>query len=154
LSHLTRPCQKLKLFGLSDMALFLLDSNACIDAMRDPTGPVAGQMAVYKKQSHVIVTSTIVQFELELGVRMSARPQAGANRLEQFFVDGVDVLEFDGEAAKAAAVLFRTVQLRSRTLQAYDLLIAGHAIAIGATLVTGDARLAEAVTEVEVVNWR
>jgi predicted nucleic acid-binding protein len=39
-------------------------------------------------------------------------------------------------------------------LSAYDGLIAGHAIALGATLVTADAKLTQAVSEIEVVSWR
>jgi tRNA(fMet)-specific endonuclease VapC len=136
------------------MAVYLLDSNVCIDVLRDPFGSVAQNMASYLGRGDKIVTSRIVQYELELGARCSNRPDEGLAHVSRILSDGILVLDFDAAATQAVAKLSSQLRAKGISLQAYDVLIAGHAIGIGATLVTADARLAEAVGEVEVVSWR
>jgi tRNA(fMet)-specific endonuclease VapC len=136
------------------MTIYLLDSNVCIDALRDPFGRVALNISGHIGNGDKIVTSRIVQYELEVGARSSAKPSDGLANIARLLADGISVLAFDGPAAQAAAKLTRDTQMKGFSLQAFDSLIAGHAIALGATLVTADAKLTEAVSEIEVVNWR
>jgi tRNA(fMet)-specific endonuclease VapC len=150
----TRLCQLLSLFGLDNMAIYLLDSNACIDVLRDPFGSVAKTLSYHIGMGDKIVTSRIVQYELELGARSSNRPDEGLANVNRLLSDGIIVLDFDGPATQAAAKLTSNLQGKGFNLQAYDALIAGHAIAFGAILITSDVRLAAAVGEIEVVSWR
>jgi tRNA(fMet)-specific endonuclease VapC len=136
------------------MGIYLLDSNVCIDLLRDPFGKVAQNIANHKGTGNQIVTSRIVQYELELGAHSSSRPDEGLANIKRILSDGISVLDFDAPATHAAAKLSRQMQGKGFNLQAYEALIAGHAIALGATLVTSDARLAGAVSEVGVVSWR
>lgn len=149
-----RLCQRLRLFGLDDMAIYLLDSNVFIDVLRDPFGCVAEKLSVHIGMGDKIVTSQIVQYELELGARKSNRPDVGLANINRLLSDGVIALDFDGPATQAAAKLTSNLHGKGFNLQAYDALIAGHAIALGAILITSDARLAAAVGEIEVVSWR
>lgn len=142
-------------FGRANVTTYLLDSNVCIDALRDPFGPVVQNISEHIGAGDRIVTSTIVQYELEFGARCSARPDDGLKNIWRFLADGIAVLDFDAVAAQGAAMLMRDLQNMGLGLQAYDGLIAGHAFALRATLVTGDARLAAAVGKtIDVVNWR
>jgi tRNA(fMet)-specific endonuclease VapC len=151
----TRLCQLLSLFGLDNMAIYLLDSNACIDVLRDPFGRVAKTLSYHIGMGDKIVTSRIVQYELELGARNSNRADEGLANVKRILSDGVSVLDFDGPATQATAKLSSELQGRGNNLQAYDALIVGHASALGATFVTSDARLAASIMgEVEVVSWR
>jgi tRNA(fMet)-specific endonuclease VapC len=136
------------------MATYLLDTNVCIDALRDPFGPVARKFSEHIGKDHVLVVSSIVQYELIFGAKISANPALGLARIVAFLADGLTVTTFDAAAAEAAATLSAALKIKGKALQAYDALIAGHAIALGATLVTSDGRLADAVSEVDVVNWR
>jgi tRNA(fMet)-specific endonuclease VapC len=136
------------------MATYLLDTNACIDALRDPFGPVARKFSEHIGKDHVLVVSSIVQYELNFGAKISANPRLGLALIAAFLADGLTVTAFDAVATVAAATLSAALKIKGKALQAYDALIAGHAIALGATLVTSDARLADAVSEVEVVSWR
>jgi tRNA(fMet)-specific endonuclease VapC len=136
------------------MATYLLDSNVCIDALRDTNGPVAQNIANHIAAGHSIVTSSIVQYELELGARRSARVEAGLASITRFLSDETVVVDFSSICAQHAAALTRNSQAKGLNLQAFDAWIAGHAIALGATLVTADGKLAEAVSEIEVVSWR
>jgi tRNA(fMet)-specific endonuclease VapC len=136
------------------MADFLLDSNVCIDALRDPFGSVARVIADHIAAGHSLLTSSIVQYELEMGARKSAKVENGLASIARFLNDIISVRDFSAQAATRAAILTRNTQIRGISLQAFDALIAGHAIALGATLVTSDAKLAQAIDEIGVVNWR
>jgi tRNA(fMet)-specific endonuclease VapC len=136
------------------MADFLLDSNVCIDALRDPYGPVASAIADHIAAGHSLLTSSIVQYELEMGARKSTKVDSGLATIARFLADAISVKAFSTDAATHAAMLTRDTQMRGISLKAFDALIAGHAIALGATLVTSDAKLKQAVREIEVVTWR
>lgn len=153
-SHSTHPCPTSSLSGLDDVGIYLLDSNVCIDLLRDPFGAVAQNIAKQMGIGEKIVTSSIVQYELELGARSSNRPEKGLADIKRILSDGIGVLDFDVPATQAAAKLSRALQGKGSNLPAYDVLIAGHAMSLGATLVTSDARLAAALSETPVVSWR
>jgi tRNA(fMet)-specific endonuclease VapC len=136
------------------MATYLLDTNVCIDALRDPFGPVARKFCEHIGEDHVLVVSSIVQYELIFGAKISANPTLGLALIAAFLADGLTITAFDAAAAEAAAALSAALKTKGKALQSYDALIAGHSMALGATLVTADARLAEAVSDMEVENWR
>jgi predicted nucleic acid-binding protein len=56
--------------------------------------------------------------------------------------------------ARAGATLNAGARRRGQELSTPDSLIAGHAIALGATLVTSDGKLAAAMSEFNVISWR
>jgi tRNA(fMet)-specific endonuclease VapC len=132
----------------------MLDTNVCIDAMREPKGVVAAQLRTKLRIADLVVVSVISQLELQAGALASANPSNGLAVLETFLKDHVAVLAFDTEAMGATADLIQRTRVNGHQLQSYDALIAGHAMALDATLVTADARLAEAVSDMNVENWR
>jgi tRNA(fMet)-specific endonuclease VapC len=133
---------------------FMLDTNVCVDVMREPRGVVGDQLRTKLRHADPVVVSVISQLELQAGALASSNPSNGKAILEAFLKDHVAVLAFDTQAMAATADLIHKTRINGRQLPAYDALIAGHAMAIGATLVTADTRLAEVLGEVEVVNWR
>jgi tRNA(fMet)-specific endonuclease VapC len=132
----------------------MLDTNVCVDAMREPRGVVAAQLRTKLRNSDLVIVSVIAQLELQAGALASANPSNGLAVLGVFLKDHVAVLAFDTEAMGATAALIQRTRINGQQLQSYDALIAGHASAVGATLVTADARLAEAVSDMNVENWR
>jgi tRNA(fMet)-specific endonuclease VapC len=132
----------------------MLDTNVCVDAMREPRGVVAAQLRTKLRNSDLVIVSVIAQLELQAGALASANPSNGLAVLGAFLKDHIAVLALDTKAMSATADLIQRTRVNGHQLQSYDALIAGHAIALGATLVTADKRLAEAVTKVDVVNWR
>ncbi|MCU0881693.1 MAG: PIN domain-containing protein [Hyphomonadaceae bacterium] len=136
------------------MTLFLLDTNVLVDVLRDPSGIVANQLAAHMATGDTIATSSIVQYELELGALRSARPALGLERIAGLLADGISVLAFNGSSGQDAARLAAGLSARGEGLQACDALIAGHARSLAATLVTADARLEQALSDHPVVNWR
>jgi tRNA(fMet)-specific endonuclease VapC len=132
----------------------MLDTNVCVDAMREPKGVVAAQLRTKLRNADLVVVSVISQLELQAGALASANPSNGLAVLGAFLKDHVAVLAFDTEAMGATADLIQRTRINGQQLQSYDALIAGHAMALGATLVTADRNLKKALVDVEVVDWR
>ena len=113
---------------------YLLDSSACIPVLRNKKGveklPDPAQSGI----------STIVAAELWTGVKknLATHPHQ-AGRLETF-LKLFQLLDFDLEAALHYADIRAALEAAGTTLGPLDLLIAGQARSLGATLVTENAR--------------
>ncbi len=79
--------------------------------------------------------SSVTAFELEYGARRSNRSDS-LIRVILAFLDNVEVLPFALEAAREAGAIRAELSLVGKMIGAYDLLIAGHARSLGATLAT------------------
>ena len=80
----------------------------------------------------------VVTFELWYGVAKSARPEINSQRLETFLTGPVIVLPFDDEDARVAGSIRATLEVSGKRIGAYDVLIAGQALARELTLVTAN----------------
>jgi tRNA(fMet)-specific endonuclease VapC len=83
-----------------------------------------------------IRVSAVVIFELWYGVAKSARPQTNRQRLETFLAGPIIVLPFDDEDARIAGSIRAALEVSGKPIRAYDVLIAGQALASQLTLVT------------------
>jgi tRNA(fMet)-specific endonuclease VapC len=134
--------------------MYLLDTNVCIDLIRKNDTSVSEGFLSAVEQGFELVISTITQFELELGVRRCGNKAKERAALDYFLAGPLRVIDFNTQASRSASDLCTHALAQGRQLSAYDGLIAGHAIALDAILVTSDTRLAAAVSEVEVISWR
>lgn len=136
----------------------LLDTNVCIDLLRQSDGVVAQALLAAIGEGHDVALSAITLFELQTGVMRRGSRAADVAALAAFQAGPVAVEPFGPEASVAAARIVSDLLRTGRPLSACDALIAGHALALGACLVTADARLAAALDGVdgglEVTNWR
>lgn len=99
-----------------------------------------------------ISVSTIVAYELAVGVAKS--PEA-TRRREQLhrFLSAVTVVSFGPAEADAAATLRADLERRGIPIGPLDVLIAGSALARGATLVTHNTREFQRVPGLRVEDW-
>jgi tRNA(fMet)-specific endonuclease VapC len=134
--------------------MFLLDTNVCIAMMRDPNKTLKLTQMLKEAGGADAVISSISRYELEMGVLGRVGEKQARQSLTSLLKGPVRVEALTDTAAREGARLNAHARLRGKELSSLDSLIAGHAIALGATLVTADAKLAEAVSEIEVVNWR
>jgi tRNA(fMet)-specific endonuclease VapC len=74
-----------------------------------------------------------------LNARRSKKPEATkiAQMTEAFFAE-VSVLPFTEETARTYAALRVSMERTGKSLGPYDMLIAAHALSVGATLVSAD----------------
>lgn len=84
-----------------------------------------------------IVVSVVTQAELLYGVARKGYPKALASLIREFLLR-VDVLPWDSDAATVYGDLRSSCAASGITLGALDLMIAAHAVAAKATLVTHD----------------
>ena len=130
--------------------IYLLDSNVCIDLMRGIPGVVSAFRQVSPDDCAL---STIALFELRAGAEKSANPERERGRVD-LLASTLNVIPWDAAAARQAAEIRFHLERRGEKIGAYDTLIAGHAIALGLTLVTDNTSEFARVEGLAVENWR
>lgn len=102
-----------------------------------------------------VCLSTIVVFELEYGVAKSHpnRKQDNAERLAAFLHNPFLILPFHSDDAAAAGKIRAELASRGTPIGAYDLLIAGQALANGLILVTANESEFSRVSSLQQEDW-
>ena len=132
--------------------LFLLDTNTCVSIMNARPARVRGRMKTATDMGHALGISSITLHELQFGVHNSARPDENSERLSTF-VAGLDVFAFGNAAAEQAAIHRAVLKRSGQPIGPYDLLIAGHALALNAVLVTNNTGEFGRVEGLNVEDW-
>lgn len=130
-----------------------LDTNAVSDLMRPDRRLVRLRYRDAVTAGRTIVVSSVVLFELQYGIARSKRRHENALKLERFLSGPVVVLPFDADDALAAGEVRTALELRGTPIGPYDVLIAGHALRHGATLVTANTREFSRVPGLMVEDW-
>jgi tRNA(fMet)-specific endonuclease VapC len=128
----------------------LLDTNVCVDVLKGHPQVCTRMEAVSPADCAI---SSVTAFELLSGVRRSAQPERETKKLEKFFAV-VGVLPFDATAAAQAARIRFALEGAGLKIGPYDLLIAGHALGAGCTLVTNNTREFARVEGLRLIDWR
>lgn len=96
--------------------------------------------------------SAITEAEILFG--LARRPKAPERRATfEVFTDYVTILPWDSIAASTYASFRASMSVRGKTLGVLDMLIAAHALATGAILVTHDRAFANAGTQLQLEDW-
>ena len=117
--------------------LYLLDTNICIFTMNRRPEEVGRRIERATAAGHRLGISSVTLHELWYGVRRSSRPEGNAERLSAL-VRTLDVFDFGPDAAEAAAGIRATLAGSGTPIGPYDVLIAGHALSLGAPIVTNN----------------
>jgi tRNA(fMet)-specific endonuclease VapC len=128
----------------------LLDTSVLIELLR---GRAETARSRFVDARGSIAVSTISVHELAYGVERSARPEANREAVTEL-LSLVTVLPFDEPAAAAAAAIRADLARRGTPIGAFDFLIAGHALAMGMTVVTNNLSEFARVHGLVVEDWR
>ncbi len=128
---------------------YLLDTNICIYLMRAQPASVADRFA--RLRTGDVGMSAVTLAELRYGVMASPSDRRRRERALEALLRAIPAVPFDASAAAAYGVL--RAQRPERQRNALDRLIAAHAQALGATLVTNDARDFAGYGGLIVENW-
>lgn len=131
------------------MTRYLLDTNVISDLIRHPQGKAAKRIASVGEAN--VCTSIVVAAELRYGCA-----KAGTPRLQKAVDDllgELDVLQFDVPADVEYGRLRAALESTGMTIGGNDLLIAAHACALGATVVTANTQEFKRVRGLKVENW-
>lgn len=111
---------------------FMLDSSACIHVLRGlapfDTLPARNETAI----------SSLVAAELWTGVEKSQSLER--KRSLEIFFDLFTVIDFGGEDARHYAKIRADLERKGTLIGPMDLLIAAHALRLGASLITRNVR--------------
>lgn len=131
------------------MTLHLLDTNILSDLVRSPQGRVATHIAD-TGEDHV-ATSIIVAAEIRYGAAKKGSARLSA-QLEAVLAS-LPVVAFEPPADEYFGILRAELEHAGTPIGAYDMLIAAHALALDATLVSNNEREFRRVAGLRVVNW-
>ena len=130
------------------MPCYMLDTNMCIYLMKNQPEEISQRFAKYYVGD--VVISAITLAELEFGVSVCADPERERKNLAAL-IELIEVKSFDVSAARSYGPVRKAT--RARKSDHLDKLIAAHAIALGATLVTKNERDFVAYPALIIENW-
>ncbi|HEV3494068.1 MAG TPA: type II toxin-antitoxin system VapC family toxin [Reyranella sp.] len=131
------------------MTRYMLDTNIISDLIRNPRGRAAKRIARVGEDN--ICTSIIVAAELRYGCAKS-----GSKRLLKAVDDllgEIHVLPFEVPADAEYGGIRSELETAGKPIGGNDLLIAAHAHAIGATIVTANTDEFKRIRGLNVENW-
>ena len=129
---------------------YLLDTNACIDVMRNHPNVVNRMSAIAPADG---VVSTITSYELYTGIAKCASPDKERAKVD-LLLQTVTELPFDQTAAREAGRIRGLLESQGQMIGPYDVLLAAHALAAGLILVTANTDEFQRVPGLTVENWQ
>ena len=132
--------------------LVLLDTNICIHLLNRRPGFERALRRVSGRSFGEICISAITASELQYGTAKSAKKNENAAALEEF-LSRFEVLDYPVEAAPAYGNVRAELEAAGKPIGNNDLLIAAHALAIGANVATANAKEFARVRGLKVLDW-
>jgi tRNA(fMet)-specific endonuclease VapC len=128
---------------------YLLDTNILSELIRRPQGVVARKIASVGEPA--ICTSLIVACELRFGARKKASPRL-SERVDTV-LSAVEVLPLHAPIDRIYADIRQRLAATGILIGPNDMLIAAHALALEATLVTANVGEFSRVSGLPLENW-
>jgi tRNA(fMet)-specific endonuclease VapC len=133
-------------------SVYLLDTNIISALMKDRTGSITANVRAWAQRlpDCRLVTSVVVQYELLFGLA-----RHGTSRLQTAYdiqINNLPVLPLDEAVGPHYARIRAHLEKAGTPIGANDTLIAAHALALGATLVTADTEFSR-VPDLALENW-
>ena len=129
---------------------YLLDTNICIYLIKKSPQKV---FARFRQLSVGEVGLSVITYaELEYGVSRSHDPARNRIALSEFLAP-LEMLDFPVQAAPLYGTLRASLVRSGRMIGPLDLLIAAHALHLGATLITNNLKEFSRVPDLKIDNW-
>ena len=127
----------------------MLDTNICIQAMNHADDTLLTRLI--EREGEMCI-STVVAAELRFGVAKSSAQKKNRQLLAEF-LSPLEVLPFDEDAAESYGEVRAALEKSGKPIGPLDTLIAGHALSLGATLVTNNVREFQRVKGLKLESW-
>lgn len=131
------------------MTLYMLDTNIVSDLLRNPSSHAARRVAEVGPDA--ICVSIITAAELRYGCAKKGSAKLLAH--VEAILESVQVLAFDVPADVEYGGIRAELEAAGKPIGPNDLLIAAHAYAAGATLVTDNTAEFTRIRGLKVENW-
>lgn len=99
-----------------------------------------------------VVMSCVTLAELEYGIHRKGQPERLRNAMTQVLLR-IDVLPWDEPAARCYGELCATLESKGINLSDLDMMIAAHAVTVGATLVSRDKAFLQLADRLTLDIW-
>lgn len=132
------------------MSGWMLDTNVASHVIRGDRREIIERLVALPISD--VVISSITEGELLYGLAKRGYHTALSERVREFLLR-VDVLPWDHEVTKTYADLRAVCEAKGVTLSPLDLMIAAHAAATNATLVTRDKAFSRVPSPLRIADW-
>lgn len=130
--------------------MYMLDTNIVIYAMKHPKGAIMDKLLAHTAVDLCI--STVTYAELLIGVEKSAYSERNKALLTRFLF-GVEIMDFDQEAAQHYANIKVALQRQGMPVGDLDMMIAGHARSMGCVVVTNNRKHFDRIEGIVIEDW-
>ena len=130
--------------------LTMLDTNVCIGIINNRPPQLRQKLTQLPVEQ--VAISQVVLYELEYGICRSQHQERNRRNLEGF-LKYIQVLDWQQEQSKEAALVRCELMALGSPIGHYDTLIAGHARSLGARLITHNLREFERVEGLVLEDW-
>ena len=131
--------------------MYMLDTNAIIMAVRHPDWAITKKINAHLGKDLCI--SSVTYGELEYGIQKSSDPIRNRLAITQILL-GIRILSFDAKAAEHFGDIFADLESKHQRIGDRDMMIAGHARALGYTLITNNTREFSRVEGLNIEDWK
>ena len=131
--------------------MYMLDTNAIIMAVRHPDWTITKKIKAHLGKDLCI--SSVTYGELEYGIQKSSDPIRNRLAITQILL-GIRILSFDAKAAEHFGDIFADLESKHQCIDDRDMMIAGHARALGYTLITNNTREFSRVEGLNIEDWK
>ena len=134
---------------------YMLDTNTCIFAIRGDRKPNSIYQSVVDKvkQETELIVSSLVLAELMHGVKMSKFEDEDKSALRKFLLK-MEIADFDTKAAEEYGKIRADLQKNGKLIGIMDMLIAAHAKASDAVLITNNKKDFERINGLKIEDWK
>lgn len=132
------------------MSGYLLDTNIASHVIRGDRLEISRRLASLPMEE--IAISAVTEGELLYGLAKRNYPTILTERVKQFLLR-VDVLAWDRDVTRAYADLRSSCEAKGVSLGSLDMMIAAHAVAVSAVLVTKDKAFSRVSDPLKMENW-
>ena len=129
---------------------YLLDTDTCSYAIRGDSAALDARLA--KEKPDALAISAVTRAELMFGLEKRGNPRA-LSRVVHGFLDRITVMPWDTAAADHFARLRASLERGGTPIGVMDTMVAGHALALKATLVTNNLKHFQQVAALRLENW-
>ena len=129
---------------------YMLDTNICIYAIKHKPEKVFQKLQEVDPED--VCVSSVTYAELVHGVEKSAA--VDKNRLALFvLLANIEILNFDVDVADCYGKIRADLEKKGTPIGPLDMMIAGHAMSMGYTVVTNNVKEFSGVPNLKIDNW-
>ena len=129
---------------------YMLDTNICIYAIKHKPEKVFQKLQTVDPQD--VCVSSVTYAELVHGVEKSAAVEKNRLALSMLLAN-IEILDFDVDAADCYGKIRANLEKKGTPIEPLDMMIAGHAMSMGYTVVTNNVKEFSRVPDLKIENW-